>query len=227
MFSRSNGTFYFFAYPDDYVQNSYVHDENKVLTQQTIRKTFELIFAYDSVEGTSDLSAKVSPKMREELETIFLNRLLTVVPQADEKPPFNLAMLLDPDFTLHTRPEHHVKVRIVSLTLAWEDEKEITFVSKRSHSARELAMGSVKLTIPLKDAVVKKAKFRFEFLNPVTNKNRTLTFEVGVPFSCTLKNQQPDLVERAQYYLKQWRIENDQTARRELTENVTVQVALR
>jgi hypothetical protein len=227
MFARSNGTFYFFAYPDDYVQDVYVHDNDGVLVPHTTRHTFEIVFAYDSIDGTSDLSAKLSAKLREELESIFLKHLLKTTPSSNEKQPYDLSMLLNPEFTLHTQPDEHVYVHVVSLTLAWDNDKEITFTSKRSHSARELALDSVKLTMPLQSAVVRKAKFRFEFWNPATNKSKTLTFEIGVPFLCTLKNQQPSLVEKALYYLKQWRIENVQTERCESTENVAEQVALR
>jgi hypothetical protein len=135
MYARSNGTFYFFAYPDDYVQDSYIHDMNCTLVTQTIRQTIEIVFAYNSIEGTSDLFAKLSKKLREELETIFLKKLLTIIPEDDEKPPYDLSMLLDPNFTLHTFPADHINVRVVSLTLSWEDDKEVTFVSRRSHGA--------------------------------------------------------------------------------------------
>ncbi|MDR1962378.1 MAG: hypothetical protein LBQ50_01205 [Planctomycetaceae bacterium] len=210
MFSRPNGSFYFFAYPDDYVQDSYIHDENEILVSQTIRPTFEIVFAYNSIEGTSELYAKLPKKILEELEVIFLRILLDVIPEEEKESPYHLAMLLDPDFTLHTRPEDHINARVVSLALAWENDKEVIFVSRRSHSARELAMGSVKLTMALKYAAVKKAKFRFEFQNPVTGKYKTLTFEIGIPHFCTLKNQQPAFVEKAQFYLQQWGIEHGQ-----------------
>jgi hypothetical protein len=218
---RPNGVYYFFAHPDDYVHDSLVHDNDRLLVHQTIRQTFEIVFAYNSIEGTSELSAKLPKRIKESLEGIFLKHILGVDAPEDEEKPFDLSMLLDPDFTLYTRPDDNITVRVVSLTLSWDDDKEVTFVSKRSHSARELAMGSVKLTIALKKAVVKKAKFRFEFRNTVTGKSKTLTFEIGVPFSSTLKNQQPALVEQVQYYLKQWRIEHDQAARHESVENVT------
>ncbi|GHT28381.1 hypothetical protein FACS18942_08750 [Planctomycetales bacterium] len=208
MFARSNGTYYFYAYPDDYVEDALVHNESGDLVPQTIRKTFELVFAYDSVEGTSDLCAKVPKKLKEELEAIFLNCIFAISLQKEEGHTFNLAMLLNPDFTLHTRPEHHVKARVVSLTLALANKDEITFISKRLHTASEMAMGSIKLTPSIKDAVVKKAKFRFEFLNPETKKTKTLTFDVGVPLSCSLKNKQPNLIETVHHYLKEWRIEN-------------------
>jgi hypothetical protein len=92
-------------------------------------------------------------------------------------------------------------------------------------TARELAMGSVKLTMALKNAIVKKARFRFEFMNPVTGKSKTLTFDIGIPCSCTLKNQEPSLVEKIQHYLKQWRIEHDQNET-EFIENDSVSVSL-
>lgn len=65
MVKRANGVYYFFAHPDDYVKDALVHDDDRLLVHQTIRQTFEIAFAYDSVHGTSDLSAKLSKKVKE------------------------------------------------------------------------------------------------------------------------------------------------------------------
>jgi len=36
-----------------------------------------------------------------------------------------------------------------------------------------------------------------------------LSFDIGAPFYCTLKNQHPELEEIIHRYLKEWRIEYD------------------
>ena len=225
MTERANGVYYFFAYPDDFADDALVHDTEGNLVAKTIRKTFEIVFAYDSIEGTSDLSAKVSDKLRNELEALFLDRLFSVTPEENSKAPYNLAMMLNPDFTLQTRHEHHVKAQVVSLTLAWADKDEVVFISKKNRTAREMAMGSVKINQPIQKAEVKRVKFRFEFYNPETGKIKTLTFEVGTPNSCTLRNQQPELVEIIEYYLKQWRIEDEQSSECEPARGDALQLA--
>ncbi|MGL6194796.1 MAG: hypothetical protein ACRC2T_08245 [Thermoguttaceae bacterium] len=206
---RANGTYYFFAYPDDYVQDSLSHDDNNNLVYESKRQTFEVVFAYDSAEGTSEVCAKIPKKLRGELEEIFLKHILEVVPKNEERIPYTLNMLLDPDFTLYTDPDDSVNFQVVELTLSWKKhQEEVMFVSKRTRTARERAMSS-HLPFALTDAVVTYVKFRMEKRSLTGGRKRTLTFEVKTPCSCTLKNQQPDLVELAHKYLKQWRIESD------------------
>ncbi|MGL6195032.1 MAG: hypothetical protein ACRC2T_09450 [Thermoguttaceae bacterium] len=217
MRERANGTYYFFAYPDDYVQDTLSHDEHNTLVHKTIRQTFEVVFAYDSIEGSSDLHAKIPKKLREQLEAIFLKHILDVSPQKDEREPYQLNMLLDPDFTLHAEPEDGVSFNVTALTLSWTDQKEdVTFYSRLSRTARERAMGST-LQLPIQCATVTQAKIRMERRPPEGGRKQSLTFDVKTPFSCTLKNQNPELVELAHKYLKQWGIEHDT----EITKSVT------
>jgi hypothetical protein len=45
-------TRYFFAYPDDYVQNVTAHDDGGRLTPRTFRRTFAVVFALDPAAGS-------------------------------------------------------------------------------------------------------------------------------------------------------------------------------
>jgi hypothetical protein len=196
--------------PDDYVEDALVHNETGDLVPQTIRKTFELVFAYDSVEGTSDLCAKVPNKLKEELEAIFLNRILDFVPSDSKKEPYNLSRLIAPSFRLRTRPEDNLRVQLTSLTLRWKDKAEFAIVPKCPLSASELSRQGINAdNFPLDKATVKKARFRFEFLSSGKGRSKTITFDIGTPDACTLKNHQPDRQELIHHYLKEWRIEND------------------
>ncbi|HBT75942.1 MAG TPA: hypothetical protein DEB39_03255 [Planctomycetaceae bacterium] len=207
MVERSNGVYYFFAYPDDYVRDTLVHDENENLVSQTIRQTFEIVFAYDRNEGSCDLYAKLSKTLKEELELIFLQRILDFAPEDEEKAPYDLSMLLDPTFQLTTRPEDNLDVRVTSLTLFWPGRAEISITPRGPLSPQELARQGIRF--PLAQATVKKARFRFEFLVSGTGRSKTLTFEIGPPDACTLKNQQPDRVETVHRYLKEWGMEHE------------------
>ena len=226
---RPSGVFYFIAHPDDYVRDTLVHDEEKLLVHQTIRQTFEIAFAYDSVRGTSELSANLSKPVKETLEEIFLRNILNVTPDEDEKKPFDLSVLLDPNFSLETHPEDHLRVHVTSLTLLWPGRAELSVTPKGPISARVLARSGVNIKeYPLELATVTKAKFRFEFLVPGKGRPKTLTFEIGPPDSCTLGNQQPDRVKTAYKYLIEWGIvyENaTETKNEESAGRVAVSVA--
>ncbi len=207
MVERSNGVYYFFIYPDDYVRDTLVHDENENLVPQTIRQTFEMVFVYDSNKGRCDLHAKLSKKLKAELELIFLQRILDFVPEDVEKSPYDLSMLLDPTFQMATRPKDNLDVRITSLTLSWSGRAEISIIPRGPLTPPELARRGI--TFPLDQATVKRARFRFEFPASGLGRSKTLTFEIGPPNACTLKNQQPDRVETIHRYLKEWGIEHE------------------
>jgi len=210
MVKRTNGVYYFVAHPDDFVRDTLVHDEDKLLVHQTVRQTFEIVFAYDSIHGTSELSAKLSKPIKEALEEIFLRNILSVTPQEEEEQPFDLSILLDPNFEPVTKPEDRIRARVVALTVKWEGTGLATgYQSTRNASVLEFALKRIRELIAAGNCpFVMKAKFRFEFFGD-TGRPKTMTFEVCAPSSSTLKHQDPVRVEQAQNYLKQWRIAHE------------------
>ena len=209
MTARSNGVYYFFAHPDDYVRDSLVHDDDNNLVHQTIRQTFEIVFAYDSIEGSSELSARLPKRLREALEATFLKHVLGVEPAFEERRPFDLSMLLDPHFMPVTSSNDRVDVFINSITLDWNTGYTIGYRAKGSHSIREFMFERIGDDLDNRRLIVRRARFRFVF-HVASGRAKTLTFEIGPPFACTLKNQNPEHVEIVHRYLKQWRIEHDE-----------------
>jgi hypothetical protein len=210
MYARSDGTFYFFAYPADYVEDTYVHDESGNLVAQMIRKTFEIVFVYDSIEGTSDLSAKLSPKIKDELETIFLRQILDFVPENYKKDLYDLSPLMTSSFQMRVRPEDRLKVQVVSFTLFWDKKAVLAVVPKGSLTAEDIIKHGINVAqLSMEKAIVQKARFRFEFLPSGKGRSKVITFDIGTPDSCTLKNQDPTRLEKIHHYLKEWRIEYD------------------
>lgn len=59
-----DGTVYFFAHPDDFVQNVTAHDEDGKLAPRTFRATFPIVFAHTQGEGTLELYAKLPAKLK-------------------------------------------------------------------------------------------------------------------------------------------------------------------
>ncbi|MGL4595152.1 MAG: hypothetical protein ACRC2T_02715 [Thermoguttaceae bacterium] len=209
MTARAGGVYYFFAHPDDYVRDSLVHDDTGELIHQPIRQTFEVVFAYNSMEGSSELSARLPQRLRESLEAIFLRHVLGVEPVTEEQIPYDLSMLLDPRFEPVARPEDRLEIFVNSITLDWNEGYTISYLTQGSRSIREFIFERIQNSLDNRRLVVKKARFRFVFYQE-TGRPKTLTFEIGAPFTCTLKNQAPEHVEMAHRYLKQWRIEHDE-----------------
>lgn len=69
-------TVYFFAYPDDFVQSVQAHDDEGRLAPRAFRRTFHIVFAYGTDEGTLELFAKVPGKLKPKLEELFARHVL-------------------------------------------------------------------------------------------------------------------------------------------------------
>ncbi|GHT16719.1 hypothetical protein FACS1894189_1110 [Planctomycetales bacterium] len=214
MFTRSNGTYYFYARPDDYVRDTFVHDKDKHLVRQPMRPTMDIVFVYDSIAGTCNLSAKLSGTIKTAVESVFLRHILNVSPPETEKQVFDLSVLLDPNFVPATLPEDNIDVYINGLKFQLNKKYAIEHTAQGSQSVSELVCQSTNEYQSRKgvDVVVKQARFRFVF-NNVPGRAKTMTFSISSLDTCDLKNQQPDRIEKAHHYLKKWRIENDSAQR--------------
>ncbi len=70
-YRRHTGTDYYVAYPDDFVQTVATHDDDGVLRPESIRQTFEIVFAFTQEEGTLELYANCCLRMKAKLECLF------------------------------------------------------------------------------------------------------------------------------------------------------------
>jgi hypothetical protein len=121
-FSRSDGTDYFFVYPDDFVQNVTAHNDQRILTARTHRQTFVIVFAYNSHDGTLELFARVAPKLKIEHENLFAKMVLgTELETWRTDAAYELDHLLDRNFALATDPEDRVHVCIRKMRLSFRN----------------------------------------------------------------------------------------------------------
>ena len=213
MMEMRPGIFYFFAYPDDHIKNTLVHNHDNCLVHRIIRETFEVVFVYDRHEGSSELHAKLSRRLKAKLEQIFLDHILAMAPPAYEESPYDLSVLLDPGFTPVTEPQDRINVRVLKVTLEWTGKFGLTLDIKNGATILD-AIEEYSLQEAFTLASQAKAthgKFRFEFYSEDGGKPKTVTFEIGVPFSNTLKSQHPDRAELIHKYLKKWGIEYDES----------------
>src|SRR6056297_672954 len=74
-YTRDN-VHYFFAYPDDYSETANQHDDDGNLVPIVINKTMQVVFAYDSREGSLETYAKLPKRMKEGLEGCFTGCIL-------------------------------------------------------------------------------------------------------------------------------------------------------
>ena len=208
-----DGAVYFFAHPDDFVQNVTAHDEDGKLAPRTFRTTFPIVFAYTQSEGALELCAKLPAKLKRRLEEIFAQTML-----GQELGPWNpeaayeLDHLKDPSFKLQTDPEDCLRVHISKMRLVPKNTGRRIFVEMDEddpedtiHRTIEECLNQERL--PLSEVWVNLVTLCFEFLPMEGRKPGRLTFDVGFPSSCNLRNARPERIELVQKYLKRWEID--------------------
>ena len=210
-FSRSDGTDYFFAYPDDFVQNVTSHDEDGVLTPRTFRQTFEIVFAFNADEGTLELFARVAPKLKAKIENLFARAILgTDLGNWSPEAAYELNQLKDRTFELATDPEDRVRAYIRKVRLSFKNsERRIWLEVHDDHdNIHEMIDECLnRENVSLDDVNLTLVTFTFQFHPLEGRKAGTLTFDVAWPSSCGLRNQRPERIEVAHKYLKRWKID--------------------
>jgi hypothetical protein len=210
-FSRSDGIDYFFVYPDDYVQNVMAHDDEGILAHRTFRPTLEIVFAFNSHEGSLELFSKMPPRLKSQMENQFSLALLeTEIGEWKPDAAYELNHLKNPSFELATDPEDRVLAYIRKLRLAFKNsDRRILLEVHSAHDNIHTMIDEClnRENISLNDVNLTLATFTFEFLPLDGRKAGTMTFDVAWPNSCGLRNQSPDRIELAQKYLKRWKID--------------------
>ena len=210
------GVEYFFAWPDDFVQNVTIHDSAGRLRPRMMRKTFQIIFAFSPVDGTLELLARVPPKVRDRIEAVF-GRTVLGVELAPWKPEtvYDLDVLKDPHFSLATDPEDAVEVRIRAMRLSFRNShRRITLEADPDRSPDDVYhMINECLDdtgCPMHAVHVTQVTFCFQFAPRGRTRGGTVTFNVTWPNSCTVRSERPERVEIVHKYLKRWGIERDE-----------------
>lgn len=208
-----DGVDYFFAYPDDFVQNVTVHDQEGRLAPEAFRQTMLFAFAFDHEEGTLETSARLPKPMKERLESIFADAILHHE-LAPHKPDaaYELNQLKDPAFDLTTDPADCLRVHIRKMRLSAKYGGRRILVEvddddphDNIHKAIEECVNLE--VVPLSEWNVTLVTFCFEFLPLAGRKHGQLSFDVSYPHSCSLRNNRPERVELIRKYLKRWNID--------------------
>ena len=208
---------YFLAYPDDFVQNVTVHDEEGHLAAAAFRQTMLIVFAYDREEGTLETFARLPKPMKERLEAIFADAILhwEIGPHEPDA-VYELNQLKSPTLDLTPDPADRLRVRIRKMRLSakYGGRRMLIEVDDDDpdddiHKAIEECVNLE--TVPLSEWNVTLVTFCFEFLPLEGRKHGKQSFDVGHPRSCSLRNARPERVELIQKYLKRWNIDRAPT----------------
>ena len=212
---RQGETHYFFAYPDDFVENVVIHDEDGKLAPCTFRKTLLVAFAYNGRDGSLELCAKLAKQWKERLEAAFAQEILgwSLGPYEPEA-AYELNHLKDDSFDLRTDPQDRIRVKIKKLRLSARHcgrrihvEVDVDDPNDDIHKALRECLNPE--YAPLAEWNVTQATFCVEFLPMDGRKPGRQTFDVTYPHSCNLRSARPERAELIQKYLKRWRIDRE------------------
>lgn len=200
--------FYFMAYPDDYVRNILQHNEAGELVARKTRPTFEVVFAYNAVEGSLELHAQGGVTTKAALEEIFIQTVLDASADGHSPPPYDLSVIMRERFSLAPDPADGVQIFLKEISLLWPAKQLVKIMAKENRPSVEWVRTSVsEETLPLGEARIIHAKFQFVFIPQVSDHPGSVTFEIAAPDRCTLRNHHPKKVETIRKYLRQWGVE--------------------
>ena len=209
---------YFFAYPDDFVQNIHVHDQDGQLAPEVFRQTMLIVFAYNREDGSLELFAKLPKKLKEQLEVIFARAILhwELGPHEPDA-VYELNQLKDSSFELMTAPADGLNVEIRKMRLSAKHGGRRVHVEKDDEDPEDdihkTISDCVNLeVVPLSEWNATQVTFCFEFLPIEGRKHGKQSFDVTYPRSCSLRGARPERVELIQKYLKEWGIDGVPTA---------------
>lgn len=204
---------YFFAHPDDFVQNVVIHDKNGQLTPEAFRQTLLIVFAYDQTHGSLETFSKLPGKLKERLEVIFTEAVLhgDLDPYEPEA-AYELNSLKNSTFDLSTDPADALRVSIRRMRLSSKHcGRRVTLEVDTEDPYDDIYKtieGCINLrSSPLSEWNVTQVTLCFEFLPLDGRKHGRQSFDVTYPRSCSLRNARPERVELIQKYLKRWGID--------------------
>lgn len=203
---------YFFAYPDDFIQNVVVHDEDGKLSPEAFRQTMLIVFAYKREEGSLEMFAKLPKKLKEQLEVIFADAILhwELGPHEPDA-VYELNQLKDPSFDLTPDPADGLRVKIRKMRLSAKYCGRRVFVEIDDDPEDDIYKTIDECinfeVIPRSEWNVTQVTFCFEFVPLEGRKHGRQTFDVTYPRSCSLRSARRERVELIQKYLKRWRID--------------------
>ncbi len=202
----------FYAYPEDYTTSELQYADGATLARRTRKSVFEVALVFRSDEGVLEISAPGRKRDIQTLQEVFCRLALGM----DRLPPpanhrcYELNGLKRRSFQFPTEPADRIaRVDVVGLRLDVNGRPRQRVLVENDPSSDVPFhdwMASVvdQQKVPLAMLDVGKAHLRVEW-EPVDGKKaQSVSFWVGMPDTCSLKDDPHHLVVKR--YLKAWQI---------------------
>jgi len=185
---------YYFAYPEDYSQQS-IEWVNGEFDRRPHNPAFEVIYVYSQKEGTLDLSFRGSYKAIELLQGMFAMAILklgTLPPDPKDTRIYDLSPLLQQSFEFTYKPESGIEeVAVKKLRLSSRVKKgdRITLeadISENRDAVYDL-LNQMGKTIPLYLYTLTQAELAVSVTVDPDKPSKRMTVRITYPNSCSLK----------------------------------------
>lgn len=191
---------YFFAYPEDYSQQSIEWVDGE-FGRRPHNPAFEVVYVYSQKDGTLDLNFRGSNKAIEPLQGMFANAILKL----DELPPdpkdqrvYNLTPLRRKNFQFTYNPGSGIEnVLVKKLRLSSRARKgdRITVEADANEDADAIytLLEKIGHSIPLHLFNVTQVELAASVITQPDKPAKSVTIRISYPNSCSLKYDEVDL----------------------------------
>lgn len=215
---------YFFAYPEDYSQQS-VEWVDGSFARRPHNPAFEVIYVYSQDDGTLDLNLRGAPKAIEPLQAMFADAILglpELPPDPEDESVYDLNPLRQRDFQfVYERDSgiERVELRKLRLSARMKGGDRITLeadATRNEHAVHDL-LDKIGKSVPLNLYDVTLVELSATINVAAGKRAKRVTFSITHPNSCSLKYD--DLDFRLREMLVASGIEPKEPAQRALNES--------
>jgi hypothetical protein len=187
---------YYFAYPQDHKQNTIQYFDGK-MTKRPYNPAFEIIFVHNETERTLAIWHQGNMARVKDLQQAFAKAVLKQeIPRDNphDDRVYDLDRFLRPDFAFHPSPElgiAKIEVRKISIRVLGGASHTVSIDLGTDTDSHVLyrRIEAVTAGIPRTLCKVARVGCRVTFeKRPEDQRNRTRSFEVAWPNSCSLQN---------------------------------------
>ena len=179
---------YFFAYPEDYSQQS-IEWVNGEFDRRPHNPAFEIVYIYSQQEGSLDLNFRGNKKAVEPLQGMFATAILKLKelpPNPEDTRVYDLTPLLSRDFEFTPAPEsgiEAVKVKKMRLSSRVKKGERVTLEADAVYETLERLKPSLPLRVFNLTQVELSASVKVNPLKPP----KKVPIRITYPNSCSLK----------------------------------------
>lgn len=211
----------YFVYLEDYGDILNEFEGNK-FKQRAIKPVFEVVFVYHPESGRIETNAKAKRDRTKQLYEAFCQGVLNMKKLPDKNSRmYNLEKLKTRfNFMPRDSQDNIASVKLKFVELKVDSKRRISFTDNGSRSDIYNLIDDAlnKKNIPPDSVTVTKVKIQIVFKKmPDERRAKTVTFEIGTPDRCTLKDSITHQI--AQRYVEKWGLISDETI--EVEENET------